>query len=163
MPNSTPRSPCNPIGYKVSYVVAGTHLSPSPDVVKYVNNSGGTPGPNFLPTDSRVRIGNPALSDGSEFQAPNMIFLDSGVELGPMLFIVPPDYNQLPLLRVDRVGVLIFASWPLWATNFILETSSTLGAGESWGPWTTNPAISGATVISKSPMDKSGFFRLRRE
>jgi hypothetical protein len=159
---STPIS-LQPYGYSVGYTIAGTYFTESPDVVRFLFNSGGTPGPNFLPADSRIRINAPSWSSGGGFQAPNTSGLSSGVMAGPMLFIVAPDYNQPPLLRLDKVSGFVYASWPLWATNFVLETSPSLATSASWMPFTNSTNARGFALIGTNGFGTTAFFRLRKE
>ncbi len=153
------------------YVVAGTHYSLDPDVVKFV--SGNIPsGPQ---RDPRLLIGVPAFSSSGAmpqyydpnaplFRIPdNFILVGSGLELGPNLFLVPGAIpGSLPSLEIKIAGSQIVLSWPLWATNFTLEISGALGANASWIAQ-TNAVSAGFDqfVLTNQTGAASAFYRLR--
>jgi hypothetical protein len=154
-----------PIG---SYIVAGTHYSQNADVVKFVSED--VLG-EHLPRDPRIIIGVPALSFSGVslmFYDPNAplfripddsIVVGAGVELGPNLLLVPPSN---PSLLASRSGSQVVLSWPLWATNFVLETSGVLGASASWSALTNAVGLSGSSLVTTTAVNSaSAFYRLR--
>ena len=157
-------SPTNlPLG---SYVVAGTHYTENPDVVKFVRDDG-----DDLPRDPRIAVGVPALTfsgpppgydDPSAplFRIPDSIILvNSGVEFGPNLLLLQP---PIPSLLASRSGSQLVLSWPLWATNFVPEASGALGAGASWTALTNAVGVSGSSLVATTAVNTaSAFYRLR--
>jgi hypothetical protein len=153
-----------PIG---SYVVAGTHYSENPDVVKFVAD--GMVGED-LPRDPRIVVGTPVFTasglrgerydpNAPLFRIPDRGILEYGVELGPNLLLVP---LSNPSLRASRSGSQVVLSWPLWATNFVLEASSALGASASWSALTNAVGVSGSSLVTTTAVNSaSAFYRLR--
>jgi hypothetical protein len=143
-----------PAGY---YVVAGTYYSENPDVVKLA--------PFDISADPRISIGSPAYFEPTVpgqpadplFQPPNRYLLINGAELGPTLFI-----ETAPTLRLSLVGSQIVLSWPSWATNFVLETSSRLGTASAWFTVTNPVTVSNENFIKTNAVDsEAAFYRLR--
>ena len=151
------------------YVLAGTHYSENPDVVKYVaawllNER--------LPMDPRIIADCPAFTDSGMgvpvwpydpnaplFRIPDDAIVALGFEFGPNLLLVPP----VPSLQVSASGSQIVLSWPLWATNYVLETSTAAGPAASWTATTNAVAVSGQSLVATNPMSTlSAFYRLRK-
>lgn len=64
-----------------------------------------------IPTDSRVVIGSPSISNLSGFRSPDGFIALWGVELGPMLFVTPvPEPASLTLLLVAIGFALLYRS-----------------------------------------------------
>jgi len=157
-------SPTNlPLG---SYVVAGTHYTENPDVVKFVRDDG-----HDLPRDPRIIIGVPALTlsglaspyydpTAPLFRIPDtLILVGSGVEFGPNLLLLQP---PIPSLLASRSGSQLVLSWPLWATNFVPEASGALGASASWSALTNAVGVSGSSLVATTAVNAaSAFYRLR--
>jgi len=151
------------------YVIAGTHYTENPDVVKFVSGV-----PSALPADPRILVGIPAFSNSGLdlrsydpnaplFRIPdNFILVGYGVELGPNLFLLPKSIQQnSPSLGANTFGNQIVLSWPLWATNFALETSSNLSAG-SWVGSASVAVESGDSFLTTNVISStSAFYRLR--
>ena len=147
-------------------MVAGTHYTENPDVVKFVRDDG-----DDLPRDPRIAVGVPALTfsgpppgyyDPSAplFRIPDRIILvNSGVEFGPNLLLLQP---PIPSLLASRSGSQLVFSWPLWATNFVPEASGALGAGASWTALTNAVGVSGSSLVATTAVNTaSAFYRLR--
>jgi NHL repeat len=67
----------------------------------------------------------------------------------------------LPSLQISAAANQAFVSWPASASNFLLETSSSLGA--PWVTVTNGIGISGSYLIRTNSLDDAAaFFRLRR-
>jgi hypothetical protein len=149
------------------YMLAGTYHSENPDVVKFVN---GPPYNSVLPIDPRIMVEAPAFTDSGSysghydpnaplFRIPDDILLLYGFEFGPNLLLVPP----VPSLQVSASANQIVLSWPLWATNFVLETSAAAGPAASWTATTNAAAVSGHSLVATNPMSTpSAFYRLRQ-
>ena len=66
-----------------------------------------------------------------------------------------------PLLRIARAGPNVLLSWPLAASGFVLESSSTPSGGP-WTPMTNGVAISGNYFWRTNNANSSqAFYRLR--
>jgi trimeric autotransporter adhesin len=63
----------------------------------------------------------------------------------------------LPRLAISLSGDAAIVSWPGWATNFVLETSTPLN-GSTWEP----VGMPGVTVYTNSPASGDLFFRLKQ-
>jgi hypothetical protein len=64
---------------------------------------------------------------------------------------------------VSASGNQIVTSWPLWATNFVLETSTAAGPTASWTATTNAVAVSGQSLVATNPVSTpSAFYRLRQ-
>jgi hypothetical protein len=151
------------------YVLAGTHYSQNPDVVKFVRagilNE-------ILPMDPRITLVAPAFTDSGTFysqqpydpNAPLFRIPDDGLvapefDFGPNLLILPP----IPSLQVRASGNQIVLSWPLWATNYVLQTSGAIGPAVSWTATTNAAAVSGQNLVATNLMSTpSAFYRLRQ-
>ena len=149
------------------YVVAGTYYSENPDVVKYVWLWFGNYG---IPIDPRIVGTCPAFTDSGAgfrpydpnaplFRITDDCVLNEGFYLGPNLLLLPP----VPSLQVSASGNQIVLSWPLWATNFVLETCGAIGSSASWTATTNAAAISGQSLVATNPASApSAFYRLRQ-
>jgi len=149
------------------YWLAGTHYSENPDVVKYVFMWFGNEG---IPIDPRIVVWWPAFTasgapfghydpDAPLFRIPDDGVLNDGFEFGPNLLLLPP----VPSLQVSASGNQIVISWPLWATNYVLETSAAAGPAASWTATTNAPALSGQSLVATNLMTTlSAFYRLRQ-
>jgi len=72
---------------------------------------------------------------------------------------VPP----VPSLQVRGSGNQIVLSWPLWATNYILESSVAIGPTASWAATTNAATVSGQSLVVTNPITTpSAFYRLRQ-
>jgi hypothetical protein len=153
-----------PVG---SYIVAGTHYSQNADVVKFVSDD--VVGED-LPRDARIIIGSPVFTESGSnfgrydpnaplFRIPDFLLVVYGVELGPNVLLVPPSN---PSLLASRSGSQVVLSWPLWATNFVLEASGALGASASWSALTNAVGVSGSSLVTTTAVNSaSAFYRLR--
>jgi hypothetical protein len=149
------------------FVLAGTHYSENPDVVEYVATWVANEN---IPMDPRIIADCPAFTDSGAglapydpnaplFRIPENAILAPGFEFGPNLLLVPP----VPSLQVSASGNQIVFSWPLWATNFVLETSGAIGPAASWTAPTNAAAVSGQSLVLTNPMSTpSAFYRLRQ-
>jgi secreted PhoX family phosphatase len=69
----------------------------------------------------------------------------------------------IPQLGVTVSGTQLVLSWPVAASNYVLETSSTLLSGNSWTPVASAPVLLGDTLrITNLVEAPTAFFRLRR-
>jgi len=144
------------------YIVAGTWYSENPDVVKWVRA--------LFPRDPRIIIGEPV--QGAEgwffgmpdpgvplFHVPDGCSVDPmgwGVNLGPNLLVIPA-----PQLTASLSGNQFIVSWPLWATNFALETTGQLPAA-SWSAVTNPVGSSGGSFFTTNTVSPgAAFYRLR--
>ena len=67
-----------------------------------------------------------------------------------------------PTLQVTPIGQQIVLSWPSFATNYLLETSSSFGPGSAWTALTNGIVVEGNVfVLTNSPCAPAAFFRLR--
>jgi hypothetical protein len=149
------------------YVVAGTYYSENPDVFKYLFLWFGNVG---IPIDPRIVVPCPAFTDSGAgfrpydpnaplFRPPDDCVLNEGFYFGPNLLLLPP----VPSLQVSALANQIVLSWPLWATNYVLEASSATGPGASWTTTTNAAAVSGQSLVATNPMSTpSAFYRLRQ-
>jgi secreted PhoX family phosphatase len=73
-------------------------------------------------------------------------------------------YGQLAaLLRLDVSQNQAVLSWPLSASNYVLETSAELSADATWSPLTNGVSLSGETFTRTSQTDATpAFFRLHK-
>jgi hypothetical protein len=149
-----------------AYTLAGTYYSGNPDVVKFVRCFGDE----GIPMDPRIIVEGPVFTDSGTrygqydpnaplFQMPDNTDLAYGFDFGPNLLLVPP----VPSLQVSASGHQIVLSWPLWATNYVLETSAATGPAASWTAMTNAAAVSGESLVVTNPMSTpSAFYRLRQ-
>jgi hypothetical protein len=149
------------------YVLAGTYYSENPDVVKYTFLGFGNYG---MPIDPRIVAGCPAFTDSGApfghydpnaplFRIPDDCVLNDGFFFGPNLLLLPP----VPSVQVSASGNQIVTSWPLWATNFVLETSAAAGPAASWTATTNAASVSGQGLVATNLMTSaSAFYRLRQ-
>ncbi|MCI0538428.1 MAG: alkaline phosphatase D family protein, partial [Verrucomicrobiales bacterium] len=80
-------------------------------------------------------------------------------------FTVLPQTDPLtsPELEVARVATGVRVSWPLGATNFVLQSAISLGDTPDWSDETLNPTTVGeqnVVLLQATSVDK--FYRLRR-
>ncbi len=81
-----------------TYILAGTDFTNSPDAIRYGLDRLSPFFPHTMPTDPRIDLGQPGSSQGTGFQVPNLFLLLDGVELGPMLFVLPvPEPSTIAL------------------------------------------------------------------
>ena len=67
-----------------------------------------------------------------------------------------------PLLGISRSGGQSILSWPLEASNFLLEATSTLFPAPAWVPLTNAVGLDGSRcVLTNSLQTGPQFFRLR--
>jgi hypothetical protein len=149
------------------YTVAGTCYSENPDVVKYVFLWFGNYG---MSIDPRIVVPCPAFTDSGSFfghydpnaplfRPPDDCVLNDGFFFGPNLLLLPP----VPSVQVIASGNQIVTSWPLWATNFVLETSAAASPAASWTATTNAVAVSGQSLVATNPVSTpSAFYRLRQ-
>lgn len=66
------------------------------------------------------------------------------------------------LLEASLIAGQMVLSWPIGASNYVLETSAALTAGASWTSLTTGITVSGDRFLKTNPVTPpSAFFRLR--
>jgi hypothetical protein len=58
----------------------------------------------------------------------------------------------------------VVLSWPMAASNYVLETAPTLGSGTSWAALTNGIVVSGSSYVLTNEVGAgSAFFRLRSQ
>jgi hypothetical protein len=68
----------------------------------------------------------------------------------------------LPLMRMSPSGGQLILSWPLAASNFLVEASSTLLPVPSWMPLTNVVGTNGKSCVLTNSLETGArFFRLR--
>ena len=74
---------------------------------------------------------------------------------------VPP---SPPTLQITWAGDHLVLTWPVASSNYVLETTASLGSGASWAPLTNGIAVSGGScLLTNSTAASTAFFRLRKE
>jgi hypothetical protein len=74
-----------------------------------------------------------------------------------------PASSAAPALRIARSGANVLVSWPLSASGFVLESSSTLSVGATWTGVTNGTAISGNYFWRTNTANGfQAFYRLHR-
>jgi hypothetical protein len=82
-----------------AYILGGTDTTFSPDVIRYALDRVNPFFAHTMPTDPRIDLGQPAYSQSPTLHVPDTFLLVDGVELGPMLFVVPvPEPASIALL-----------------------------------------------------------------
>jgi hypothetical protein len=73
--------------------------------------------------------------------------------------------SQPPTLSITLSGQAIQLSWPLWASNFVLQqVTGRLSPAMSWSSLATAPAqTTNATVLALPPSTTNRFYRLRQQ
>jgi hypothetical protein len=66
-------------------------------------------------------------------------------------------------LTIVRAGVSVVLSWPSSNTNYVLETSSTLGSGANWTLRSGATVAGNNFVLTNNPSGQAAFFRLRQQ
>jgi hypothetical protein len=75
-----------------------------------------------------------------------------------------PASTPLPTLQILLSANQVVLSWPMGASNFVLETARALGPGASWTALTNGIAISGSNYSLTNEIDAGpAFFRLRNQ
>lgn len=108
-------------------------------------------------------------NDGSGIQARFNKPRDIAVTRDGVLFI--SDYSNqtirmgvpLPALQIILVGNQVVLSWPLWANNYVLETSPNLAPAPVWTPVTDGIATAGSSFVLTNTIASTSFFRLRQQ
>jgi uncharacterized repeat protein (TIGR03803 family) len=71
--------------------------------------------------------------------------------------------SLLPQLTITPADGTVLVSWPTNNLGFVLETSSSLGASQSWSIFTGPAHVFGdQNVVAADPANRSQFFRLRK-
>ncbi len=65
-----------------------------------------------------------------------------------------------PTLEVIASGADVVISWPFWAANYALETSTSLGPSAQWTAYTNGVALSGNKFVTTNTPAGAAFFRL---
>jgi O-glycosyl hydrolase len=72
-------------------------------------------------------------------------------------------FSQLPVLRAQLVASSITVSWPITATNYVLEASAGIDGASNWSAVTNTPQPNGQEVfVSVATTGQQQFFRLRK-
>jgi hypothetical protein len=127
-------------------------------------------GTNWVVTTIGGMPGVSGTADGTgsaaRFENPQAIAVDADGNL----FVTDATANTIrfgrfiPQLRVLVSGTQLLLSWPVSASDYVLETSSTLLPGNSWTPVTSEPFVLGDTLTITNLMEApTAFFRLRRQ
>jgi hypothetical protein len=73
-----------------------------------------------------------------------------------------PTSSAPPTLRIAQTGAKVLLSWPLAASSFVVESSSTLSAGAAWTGLTNGIVISGNYFwLTNNAGGTQAFYRLR--
>jgi len=72
-------------------------------------------------------------------------------------------FGQAVRLKIERSGPDVVLSWPVGATNFVLEATSHLPGTNAWESVTSTPSIVGQEYrLTSAASDNAKFYRLRR-
>jgi hypothetical protein len=89
------------------------------------------------------------------------INLGAYMEASPVPATAPPPLVR-PLLQVDTFGNLMVLSWPVSATNFVLEASTVANTADGWTPLTNGIILSGTNYyLTNSMVGPGTLYRLR--
>jgi len=122
-------------------------------------------GTNWIVTTLAGMAGVSGSSDGTgsaaKFNSPAGIAVDS-----PRNLYVADNVNRTIrrghlaiLLQISLVGNRVVISWPLAATNFVLESSAALGPSASWSPQTNGVlAVSGDDLVRTNNVGAGALF-----
>ena len=126
-------------------------------------------GTNWVVTTIGGLAGNSGSADGlgssARFHTP------AGLAADPVGNLYVADMNNYTLrlgrplysLKIAPAVKAVALSWPLLASNFVLETTSMLYTNAAWAPVTEGVEISGDRFSITRPADiDSGFYRLRK-
>jgi streptogramin lyase len=106
------------------------------------------------------------VGGGALFHTPSDVVVD------PSGNLYVTDFNNLTLrlgrpsyaLDIAQLANQIVISWPLAASNFVLETASTLSADAAWTSLTNGIIASGERfTLTNATSQPSGFYRLRKQ
>lgn len=115
--------------------------------------------------DGRLYVCSPGSSSILRYNGKTGAFIDTFIQFkagdsGPWSLTFTP---RLPKLAVARMGTSLRLKWPATYPNYDLEIRPSFAAPNSWVPHNEAPTlINDDLVISISPSNGSGFFRLRR-
>jgi len=74
-----------------------------------------------------------------------------------------PGVAIYPSLHVSLTSQQVVISWPLWASDYLLESSQTLSGNNGWSAVDTpTTGIGGALAVTKAASDAATFYRLRQ-
>jgi len=97
----------------------------------------------------------------SDLPVPRQVSDPSATALTASYLDAAVNINPLPLLNISKAGQNITLAWPLWATNFVLQTSDSLGHS---AVWSNAPAFvtvtNGAGVVNVPISGQARFYRL---
>ena len=69
-----------------------------------------------------------------------------------------------PRLQIGHSGDLVLIWWPASAAGFLLETSASLGGGQSWSRFTGSTLVIGdQNVVAVNAISGRRFFRLHKQ
>ena len=114
------------------------------------------------PANPRLVGGNSAAVANDLVISGNHVFMagyDEGLQVFDLALSTPP---APPILKTTRSDATLTIAWPVGATNYVLEATTSLPA-VSWNTVTNNPTI-GATErsVQLSLTGNAKFFRLRQ-
>lgn len=105
------------------------------------------------------------VGTGARFGGPAGIALDSSANL----YVADVNTHRIRLggiafaLQASLSGSQLILSWPILASNFVLETSSAIDASAPWTPLSNGIVASGNTfVLTNSTDAPAAFFRLHK-
>jgi hypothetical protein len=113
--------------------------------------------------------GSAGASDGigsrARFNSPWGVFLDPAGNL----FVADTSNHTIrlgqpvPTIQIVLVGSETVLSWPLFASNYVVETSTLLPPNATWLQVAGSPTVlAGNFVLTNTPAVSQAFFRLRR-
>jgi sugar lactone lactonase YvrE len=115
---------------------------------------------------------NDGVGDAASFYAPygaavdstgNLFVSDTANHAIRFGQVIQPCEPRLQIGLSDGSTGQIVVSWPLWATNAVLETTSELGQGNTWTAVSNGVAVQGDSfVFTNSASAAAWFYRLRK-
>jgi hypothetical protein len=124
----------------------------------------------YILVDQASYAGFPPWPDGANHTGKSLQRVEPGsYGADPMNWqAAPPTAGRpgvviFPSLHVSAASQQIVLSWPLWASDYLLESSKGLAGSEGWSTVDATPSPAGGMLVATLPsVDAATFYRLRQ-